>query len=309
MPKQRLPQTVRPFTYGSVCSGIEAFSLAVQPLKHWRASWFSEIDPFCNAVLEARYPGVVNHGDIEKTPPQSFAEVDLIVGGTPCQSFSIQGARGGLADARGQLSLRYCDLVARCKPEWVLWENVPNALRVESGQAFAAIAGRLSQLGYHLAWRVLDSRYFGVPQRRRRLFLVGNNRSPARAAAALFERGANPETPAAARQVRTQKRSTLPSAREMLGWTGDETPKFEIEATPTLRASQGGEGVGFVRGGVAAKLTIEEWEILQGFYEGYTDIEGWGVSHRRKALGNAFPVPVLRWIAGRISRLSRQASA
>lgn len=294
---------VKPFTYGSVCSGIEAFAHAVRELPGWRAAWFSEIDKFCNELLETRYPGIVNHGDIEKTPLQSFAEVDLVVGGTPCQSFSIQGGQRGLDDARGQLSLKFCDLVARCQPEWVLWENVPNALRVESGRAFAAITGRLSQLGYHLAWRVLDARYFGVPQRRRRLFLVGNNRSPYRAAAAIFDTAADSQITVATRQVRAQKRSALSGPREMLGWTGDETPKFEIEATPTLRASQGGEGVGFVRGSVAAKLTIEEWELLQGFYEGYTDIAGWGVSHRRKALGNTFPVPVLRWIAAKIDRL------
>lgn len=301
----------KPFVYGSVCSGIEAFSQATRDISGWRAGWFSEILPFCNDLLQHHYPEVPNLGDITQTSLQSFTPVDLVVGGTPCQSFSVQGARQGLADARGQLSLRFCDIVAHCQPEWVLWENVPHALRVESGRAFAAITGRLSQLGYHLAWRVLDARYFGVAQRRRRLFLVGNRRSTRRAAEALFEREAAPPHDRAAGEMAhwMEKQSTAPSSVEMLGWTGDETPKFEIEATPTLRASQGGEGVGFVRGRVAAKLTVEEWELLQGFYEGYTKIENWSDSQRRKALGNTFPVPVLRWIAQRIAARHGAVSA
>lgn len=176
-------QTMR---YGSVCSGIEAASVAWQPLG-WDAAFFSEIEPLPCAVLAARYPTVPNLGDMTKYASWQTAEIDILVGGTPCQSFSVAGLRKGLADPRGNLTLTYAGIVDRYRPRWLVWENVPGVLSDKSG-AFGAFLGALGSIGYGFAYRVLDAQYFGVPQRRRRVFVVGYLGDWRRAAAVLFER-------------------------------------------------------------------------------------------------------------------------
>lgn len=286
--------------YGSVCSGIEGFSVAVAAL-NWSPVWFAEIDPFCRDLLATRYPGVTNYGDITAKPVESFAPVDLIVGGTPCQSFSVQGKRLGMDDERGQLSLRFCDLVASCEPRWVIWENVPHSLNVDGGEAFASIIRRLDELRYFCAWRVLDSRFFGVAQRRRRIFLVASNRSWRHAGAVLFEPRTDAKDVATTRKVQARKLLDACAKDGVIGWSGDETPKCGLEVVPTLRASQGGEGVGVFMDGRMSRLTINEWERLQGFEDDYTRIEGWSERQRRHAIGNSFAVPVMRWITQRIA--------
>lgn len=172
--------------YGSVCSGIEAASVAWEPLG-WQPQWFAEIDPFPSAVLAARWPTVPNLGDFT-TIGDRHAPVELLVGGTPCQSFSVAGFRGGMADERGNLALEFCRLAARMRPRWVVWENVVGVLSSNRGRDFGSILGALAQLGYGWAYRVLDAQYYGVPQRRRRVFLVGCLGDWRGAAAVLFER-------------------------------------------------------------------------------------------------------------------------
>lgn len=171
--------------YGSVCSGIEAVTVAWEPLG-FKAAWFSEIDPFCCALLSYRYPGVRNYGDFTKIK-SSAGPVDILVGGTPCQSFSIAGKRAGLDDPRGNLSIEFCLLARRLRPRWVVFENVPGLLSSGGGRDFGTILGALVQFGYGCAWRVLDAQHFGVPQRRRRVFIVGYLGDWRRAAAVLFE--------------------------------------------------------------------------------------------------------------------------
>lgn len=159
--------------YLSVCSGIEAASVAWHPLG-WRAIAFSEIEPFPCAVLNYHYPDVENWGNLEALhdwPKRS--DVDVLVGGTPCQSFSVAGLCKGLDDPRGNLALAYLACVERYRPRWVVWENVPGVLSSDDGRAMGAFIGGLAELGYGYAWRVLDAQYFGVPQRRRRVFVVG----------------------------------------------------------------------------------------------------------------------------------------
>ena len=180
--------------YGSVCSGIEAASAAWHPLG-WRASFLSEIEAFPRAVLKHHYPEVPLHGDFTTIRKDQYEPIDLLVGGTPCQSFSIAGLRGGLADDRGNLALEYLKLAQRTRPRWLVWENVPGVLSSAGGRDFGAILGGLVELGYGFAYRVLDAQYvrvdgFGraVPQRRRRVFVVGHLGDWRRAAAVLFER-------------------------------------------------------------------------------------------------------------------------
>ena len=178
---------MRRINYGSVCSGIEAASVAWESLG-WRPSWFAEIEPFPTAVLAHRWPDVPNLGNMLKFKEWKNGAINLLVGGTPCQSFSIAGLRKGLADPRGNLMLAYLAIADRYPPDWLVWENVPGVLSSNGGRDFAAFLSGLAKCGYGFAYRVLDARYFGVPQRRRRVFVVGNTRSWQRAAAVLFER-------------------------------------------------------------------------------------------------------------------------
>ena len=172
-----------PMRFLSVCSGMEAASVAWEPLG-WKAVGFSEIEPFPCAILKHRFPNTPNYGSLTEYQswPLEPGSIDLLVGGTPCQSFSVAGLRKGLADPRGNLALVFLGLVDRLQPKWVVWENVPGVLSSNGGRDFGSFLGALVQLGYGFAYRVLDAQHFGVPQRRRRVFVVaclGDWRSPA----------------------------------------------------------------------------------------------------------------------------------
>ena len=182
--------------YLSVCSGIEAATVAWHPLG-WTPVAFSEIEPFPSAVLAHHYPNVPNYGDMTKFEewPLEPETVDLLVGGTPCQSFSIAGLRKGISDQRGGLMLTYLEIARRFRPRWIVWENVPGVLSSGGGRDFGSLLGGLEELGYGWAYRVLDAQWVrthghprAVPQRRRRVFVVGCLGNPSRAAAVLFER-------------------------------------------------------------------------------------------------------------------------
>ncbi|MCL5500488.1 Dam family site-specific DNA-(adenine-N6)-methyltransferase [Escherichia coli] len=204
--------------YGSVCSGIEAASVAWEPLG-WKPAWFAEIEKFPSAVLAAHWPDVANLGDMTKIAAAVRAgEVeapDVLVGGTPCQAFSIAGLRNGLADSRGQLTLSYVELAnaiddkrrERGENEIIIvWENVPGVLSSKDnafGCFIGALAGEDCELqpaggkwsnagcvygpSRIVAWRVLDAQFFGVAQRRRRVFVVASARKGFNPAEVLFE--------------------------------------------------------------------------------------------------------------------------
>ena len=159
----------------SVCSGMEAASVAWEPLG-WKAVGFSEIEPFPCAVLAHRFPNIPNYGSLTEYQswPLGLDSIDLLVGGTPCQSFSVAGLRKGLDDPRGNLALVFLGLADKLKPRWIVWENVPGVLSSGGGRDFGSFLGALEQLGYGWAYRVLDAQYFGVPQRRRRVFVVAS---------------------------------------------------------------------------------------------------------------------------------------
>lgn len=172
--------------YLSVCSGIEAASMAWHP--DWEPIAFSEIHPFACTYLKHYYPDVPNWGDLTKHNEWPNAKVDVLVGGTPCQSFSHAGLRGGLDDPRGQLMLSFIEVADRYRPRWVVWENVAGCLSSNKGRDFGTFLGLLSELGYGFAYRVLDAKYFGVPQQRRRVFVVGYLGDYRYSGAVLFER-------------------------------------------------------------------------------------------------------------------------
>lgn len=174
--------------YASVCSGIEAASVAWDSL-HWSPAWFSEIAPWPSKFLASKFPGVKNHGSLVGLADRLVGgdrEIDLLVGGTPCQAFSVAGLREGLTDERGNLTLEFARLAAALRPRWIIWENVPGVLS-DATNAFGCLLGALSELGYGCAWRVLDAQFFGVAQRRQRVFVVGYLGAAAAAGAVLFE--------------------------------------------------------------------------------------------------------------------------
>ena len=175
--------------YYSIFSGVEAATLAWEPLG-WEPVVFCEVDEFPSAVLKERWPDVPNLGDITnvnwKMVVREYGAADLVVGGSPCQSFSVAGTRTGLDGASG-LMWEYVRCVREVKPRWVLWENVPGALSSSHGEDFRCLLEALDAIGYGLAWRVLDAQFFGVAQRRERVFLVGCLGDPRPPAEVLFE--------------------------------------------------------------------------------------------------------------------------
>lgn len=161
--------------YLSLFSGIEAASCAWQPLG-WELAGVCEIEKFPCNVLAHHYPDVPNLGDITqitKDRLQSLGHIDLIVGGSPCQGFSVAGKQEGLKDVRSKLAIDYLRVINTVKPQWIVWENVPGVFSTGGGLDFKLFTAALTRIGYGICWRVLDSQWFGVAQRRRRVFLVG----------------------------------------------------------------------------------------------------------------------------------------
>lgn len=233
--------------YASVCSGIEAPGVAFAPLG-FVPVFFSEIEPFPSAVLAARFPSVPNLGDLLTIDGAAWrGKVDLLVAGTPCQSFSLAGDRQSLDDPRGQLTLAFARLCDAVDPPVILWENVPNVLNTPDN-AFGCLVGALSgevgpllppggrwaDAGYVLgprrkiAWRILDAQHFGVPQRRRRVFLVASSRDWPDPRAVLFEREGLRGDPATSRGAET------PDPRGAAAGAGGAVPRI----AGALRARQ-----------------------------------------------------------------------
>ena len=223
--------------YGSVCSGIEAATVAWHPLG-WRPSFFSEIDPFPRSVLAHHYPRVPTHGDFTTIRLGQYAPIDLLVGGTPCQDFSVAGLRAGMAGARGNLTLEFLKLAQRLRPRWLVWENVPGVLSSNGGRDFGAFLGALGELGYGFAYRVLDAQYFGVPQRRRRVFVVGYLGDWRPAAAVLFERHSLQGHPAPRREARESVAhpvaQSLTSSGRGVSRTGETRGQDSVIACPAI---------------------------------------------------------------------------
>ena len=302
-------------TYLSICSGIEAASVAWEPFG-WQAVGFSEIEPFPCEVLRQRFPKVKNYGDMTKFREwDNVGQFDILVGGTPCQSFSIAGKRGGTDDIRGQLMYSYLDIVGKYKPQWVIWENVPGVLSSNSGYDFASFLAGLEKCGYGWAYRVLDAQFFGVPQRRRRVFVVGHidNRCDL-AAKVLFEQ----------ESLRGNITSRAEAKKETSGAIGKSINYFRRggnykyhvdEKSSTLRCTAANDCFDLVLDkALIRRLTPVECERLQGFPDNWTRIEWRGKakeqcpdSLRYKAIGNSMAVPVMRWIGDRIKRIEGES--
>lgn len=276
--------------------------MAWRPLG-WLPVAFSEVNPKACAVLSHHWPSVPNLGDMTSIRGADFYGTDIIVGGTPCQGFSTLGRRKGLDDPRSGLAHAYVDLVRTVRPRWLVWENVTGCLSSNQGQDFATFTDALGQCGYSLAYRVLDSQGFGVPQRRRRVFLVGYFGDWRPPTLALFE----PDRP----EGNTQTRPTQQHQAQARVWgftACDNGTDAALEIAPTLRC--GGRGgvpnvaIADSVTGIVRRLSCIELERLQGFPDNFTRVP-WqsGVLHkssRAKLLGNSIAVPVLHWLGQRI---------
>jgi DNA (cytosine-5)-methyltransferase 1 len=226
----------------SVCSGIEAASVAWNPIG-WEAIGFSEIEPFPCAVLKHHYPSVPNFGDMTKFKEWPDATIDVLCGGTPCQSFSVAGLRKGLDDPRGNLMLTFLAIAKRYRPQWVVWENVPGVLSSNGGRDFGSFLGGLAECGYGFAYRVLDAQYFGVAQRRKRVFVVGYLGDWHRAAAVLFEQHSLQGHPAPRRETRKRIAPTVtngpPFSRTGNERVEDQALVWPADVASTLNAHFG----------------------------------------------------------------------
>ena len=214
--------------YGSVCSGIEAASVAWHPLG-WEPQWFSEIEHFPSEVLKHRFPDVPNLGDmtqLNQNPIFNEQPIDLLVGGTPCQSFSVAGLRKGLADPRGNLMLTFLSIADKRRPKWIVWENVPGVLSSNGGKDFGTFLGALGELGYGFAYRVLDAQHFGVAQRRRRVFVVGYLGDWRLAAAVLFESESLQRNPKPSRAKRQETPSNAEGSVREAGYGTGLNPQL-----------------------------------------------------------------------------------
>ena len=336
--------------YLSVCSGIEAATVAWHSLG-WEPLAFSEIEPFPRKVLTHHYPDVRLEGDFTKLREQDWIkDADILVGGTPCQAFSVAGLRNSLDDDRGNLTLEFVRLADAIddlrffggKPASIIvWENVPGVLSVKDnafGCFLGAIVGNDAPLvptggkwtnagmvvgpTRRAAWRVLDAQYFGVAQRRRRVFVVASARDGIDPAEVLFEReGLRRDTPPSRSkgqetakclttgvgqrydpetetfpintQIGLRGDKTSNTSREGIGIGNENDPSFTLQA---------GHGHAIATSMAVRRLTPRECERLQGFPDDYTAILGAADGPRYKALGNSMAVPVMAWIGMRIKK-------
>lgn len=267
--------------YLSVCSGIEAASVAWEPLK-FRPIGFSEIETFPCAVLKHRFPNVPNFGDMARFEEWDINEtVDILVGGTPCQDLSQGGKGKGWFAERSGLAWTYLSIIKRYQPRWCVWENVTGAIRGKHVEGFCEFAKAIEACGYVVSWRVLDARYFGLPQRRQRVFLVGSLGTGASRKVLLESEGiigidSSPSPPPVAVCLTARGTGSL-----------DDRETY-------IRDDRG-----------VRRLTPIENERLMGFPDNWTLVpyrNGMAKDTPRcRALGNSFAVPVVRWIGQRIA--------
>jgi len=286
-----------------------------------------EIDNYCRRVLAKHWPDVPRMADINEVNGDEFGAVDVICGGFPCQDVSVAGRRAGLAGERSGLWYEFHRIIDRVKPGIVVIENVPGLLSSNGGRDFAAVLCGLVECGYGVAWRVLDAQYFGVPQRRRRVFIVGSL-GDGRAAEILFEReGGGGDSPKG-RQAGAELAYSLRADASRSGDKGDggiNTTMIPVCATLNSGGNNGGfrtepgehlvaiplraEGHDASEDGTGRqnyatcpngvrRLTPVECERLQGFPDGHT--EGQSDSARYRQLGNAVAVPVAEWLGRHI---------
>lgn len=333
--------------FGSVCSGIEAASFTLQPLGV-DALWLSEIADYPSRFLAKQYPNHPNLGDMNDIPGKIASEEvevpDLLVGGTPCQAFSLAGWRNGVNDERGQLTLRYIDIIDAIDEKRIeqeqeravfFWENVEGALTDKTnafGCFLAGLAGldepiqvkRFNSAGIlygpkrNIAWRVLDAKYFGIPQQRKRVYVLGGGKD-FHPEDVLFEMGGLLLDPYKIREPKIESNDMFAAPeptinQDIIKILRKEINGHDIEVfrcySDCLYAAYGTKWNGnaaayngslFVsQNGRLRRLTPIECERLMGFPKNYTAIANPRLTNRYQATGNSWAVPVIRWIMNRL---------
>lgn len=284
----------------SFFSGIGGIDLGLEQAG-MEVAFQCEILPFGKSVLKRHWPDVPIMDDIKLVKADDIPDVDLFAGGFPCQDLSLanQGKRKGLEGERSGLFYKYAELIEEKRPRWVFIENVPGLLNSARGEDFKVVLSTLDEFGYGVSWRVLDSKFFGTPQRRRRTYIVGS-RGTLGSAEVLFERGTNPVAPG----------SGLGSRNFLAAAVGEGVPGanlFSIQhAGIGRRASAGPQGKGYRNDGETYTLdsrgssdAVCQTDAPFGVREATGVPQGLD-GHRFRAIGNAVCVPVIRWIAERI---------
>lgn len=293
--------------YGSVCSGIEAATVAWEPLG-WRASFFSEIERFPRQVLAHHYPDTPLHGDFTTIGEKDYEPIELLVGGTPCQAFSVAGLRKGFSDERGNLTLEFVRLAQRLRPRWLVWENVPGVLSIDGGRAFGAFLGGLAECGYGFAYRILDAQHFGVPQRRRRVFVVGYFGDWRRAAQVLFEQDCLRGDITPLRSEGEEVAGTFKARARSGGWGQD----IDLAAGGYMRPVETAKCL-TSRGAGCQNLDLETSNVV--FYptqdpisstDGTTHALGCGSSNGQASIAVAIPINTQLGLRGETSNSKRE---
>ncbi len=290
----------------SFFSGLGGFDLAFEQAGY-EIAFQCEIDPFCQAVLCKHWPHVPKIPDIADVNANEIPDADVWCAGFPCQDLSLanQGKRRGLHGNRSGLFFRFADLLGAATPKWVVLENVVGLLNSGSGEDFRVVLSTLDELGYCLAWRVLDSKYFGTPQRRRRTYIVGSYKFFG-AARVLFGCGSIAEVAAPSR---------LPGAHAPSRFAagGTEADLYVLQHATIGRAPTAGpQAKGFRCDGETYTLDSRgSSDVVCAPHAGFGVRTTSGLSReldgrRFRALGNAVTVPVARWIAERIRRVDEE---
>lgn len=296
---------------GTFCSGIGVPELVGRSLE-WQSVFCSEIDPHANSVLAHHFPDTPNLGDMTQISGEKWHDkVDIAIAGTPCVGFSPLGTRQGLDDERSALAIAFVELLRGIQPRWLVWEQVASVLYRRHAHEFAEFTKALTQCGYHLAYRVLDSIYWGVPQYRRRLFLVGYLGDWRPPAAVLFEHESMRGDLAPSRKSPRDFMPLLTSP--LIAFSGkDRLADVRYEACPTIRATNhnttwanSGKQVAIASPDFVRWITPLEAERAMGLPDRWTDVPHQGKpmadGARYRLIGNAIARPPLQWICDRIN--------
>lgn len=326
-------------TYLSVCSGIEAASCAWEPVG-FKPVGFSELREIVDTderrrpnpayvFLREKYPNVRLFGDFTKIKK---AKADILVGGTPCQSFSAMGDGEGLDDERGKLTFDFLDLARRIDASWLVLENSPRLISDDDGRTFRRWLGAASERGYHVAWRVLNTTQFGLPTSRSRLFVVGHKRGPGGPAYCLLG-GRGPRWPhpwlaisrtgggehgfhAGARGVAARGDELEQKKRSARIFDTSRTEQYKIQAhhevIPTIRHERTNSFAVIDGDELPRRITILEYERAMGFPDNYTSFTWKGgpasPAMRQALLGNSFSPAILHWVGRGIAEANQTLS-
>jgi DNA (cytosine-5)-methyltransferase 1 len=300
--------------YFSMFSGVGGFELGLRTEDNkFICVGLSEIDKFSSELLSKKFPSVKNWGDCTKINPSELPDFDLLCGGFPCQAFSIAGKREGFNDTRGTLFFEIARILEVKRPKIILLENVKGLLNHNKGETFRKIIQTLSELGYDVQWMVLNSKFFGVPQNRERVFIIGSIRGQPKPEILPFKEKCQDNNEKGGGQISSTLTSTY-----CKGWGGGRTaimrgrPKMPYEqgkrelkyttyhnTCPTLSQNCASGDQKNIVMPMIRRLTPLECERLQGFPDGWT--EGFSDTQRYKMMGNAVTVNVIKSIVERLN--------